>query len=159
MRVYVDTSALLKRVFIEPESVALRDALRACADDGDVLVSSSLAWVEVSRVVRGHADTDIQIDVEDVIEAALSGILEQPISPEVIALARRLTPPALRTLDAIHVAGALLMDADVVIAYDRRLIDAGAHHGLATCHPRDPPSDAPSRTCPHCRQRIQSHDD
>jgi hypothetical protein len=38
------------------------------------------------------------------------------VSGEVIALARRLAPPVLRTLDAIHLASALLIDADLLVA-------------------------------------------
>lgn len=135
MRIYVHPSALLKRVFMESESVALGAALRSYANADHVLVSSSLAWVEVSRAVRSYASRDTGVDVDAVIEAALSGLLEQPIAPEIIALARRLNPPVLRSLDAIHIAAALLLDADLVLAYDQRLLDAAAHNGLTTLSP------------------------
>jgi len=137
VRVYVDASALLKRVFIEPDSVALGVALRAHANADDVLAASSLAWVEVSRAVRSHASREPGIDIDAVVDAALSGVLEQPLSPEVIALARRLNPPVLRSLDAIHTAAALLLDADLVLTYDQRLLGAAAANGLATSSPSD----------------------
>jgi len=88
VRLYVDSSALLKRVFDEAESRALTEV------------------------------------VDEPVEVALSGMLEKPITAEVIALARRLSPPMLRGLDAIHLASALLVDADALVSYDQRLNDA-----------------------------------
>lgn len=138
MRVYVDSSALAKRVIDEPQSPSVKVALREHADAGDALVSSALAWVEVTRVIRQAARRSTT-DLEDVADAALAGILQQPIGPEVIALARRLDPPALRSLDAIHLASALLLDVVVLIAYDRRLLDAASQHGIRTSSPKGRP--------------------
>jgi uncharacterized protein len=135
MRVYVDSSALLKRVFSEAESESLISALRAHVGEGSVLVSSALAWVEVSRALLAYPDSRGPVEVGFVADTALSGVLEKPMSSEVIALARRLAPPVLRTLDAIHLASALLIDADVLVAYDQRLIEATASHGIRTSSP------------------------
>lgn len=135
MRVYVDSSALLKRVFAEGESGALTSWLREHVQADDALASSSLAWVEVSRAIRAYADAHRSVEVEALVEVAVSGVLEKPISPEVVALARRLGPPVLHTLDAIHLASALLLDADVLVAYDRRLARAAAEHGLRVLSP------------------------
>jgi len=49
-----------------------------------------------------------------------------------LGLARLLNPPVLRSLGAIHLAAALLLDADLVLAYDERLIAACRANGL-TC--------------------------
>lgn len=136
MRVYLDSSALLKRAFAEPESLALIRAVRGYVDDGTALVASSLAWVEVSRAVRA-ADNDKHLEVDDVVDTALSGVLEKPITAEVVALARRLRPSTLRSLDAIHLASALLLDVDVLLAYDRRLIDAAGDHRIRTLSPTE----------------------
>lgn len=135
MRIYLDSSALLKRVFAEAESAALVSRLSVEIEADSSLTSSSLAWVEVSRAVRSAGAGDTTLRVEELKVTALSGVLEQPISPEVVALARRLTPPTLRTLDAIHLASALLLDADLVVAYDQRLLEAAQHHGLSTGSP------------------------
>lgn len=135
MRVYVDSSALLKRVFAESESAALRAALRSHVDADAALVASSLAWVEVSRAVRAGAGVDNDPDVDRLVEVSLSGVLDKPITAEVVALSRRLSPSVLRTLDAIHVASALLLDVDVVLAYDQRLIDAAREHKMRTSSP------------------------
>lgn len=135
MRVYVDSSALLKRVFFEAESAALTSALRAHVAEGSVLVSSALAWVEVSRALRAYPESREPVELGSLADTALSGILEKPMSGEVIALARRLAPPVLRTLDAIHLAAALLIDADLLVAYDQRLLEATTTHGIRTSSP------------------------
>lgn len=46
--------------------------------------------------------------------------------------------PMLRSLDAIHLATALLIheDVDVLLSYDDRLTAAAASHGLETASPR-----------------------
>ena len=135
MRVYVDSSALLKRVFAEAESEALISTLRTHVVEGSVLVSSALAWVEVYRALRAYPGSHGPVEVGALADTALSGILEKPMSGEVIALARRLAPPVLRTLDAIHLASALLIDADVLVAYDQRLLEATTTHGISTSSP------------------------
>ncbi len=135
MRIYVDSSALLKRVFAEDESHALVAALRTYVNDGEAIVASSLAWIEVSRAVRAYVPNAPSVDTDRLVDLALSGVHEQPISPEVVALARRLQPKVLRTLDAIHLSSALLLDADLVVAYDHRLTDAARQNDLAVSSP------------------------
>ena len=66
---------------------------------------------------------------------ALSGILEIPIDADVVALARRLTPRVLGSLDAIHLASALLVGAHVVVAYDQRLLAAARDLGFSSSKP------------------------
>ena len=53
----------------------------------------------------------------------------------VVSLARRIGPITLRSLDAIHLATATLIDADLVIAYDERLLLAAEELGFATASP------------------------
>jgi predicted nucleic acid-binding protein len=45
--------------------------------------------------------------------------------------------PRLRTLDAIHLATALLVreELSVLLSYDERLLDAAAAHGIPTAAP------------------------
>ena len=59
MIVYVDSSALIKRVVAEPESEGLDLALAGHVADQDVLVSSSIAWVEVERALRSIVSADL----------------------------------------------------------------------------------------------------
>lgn len=135
MRVYLDSSAIIKRAIDEPESDAVELALERHAAADDVLMSSSLAWIEVTRGLRTRLYDEDPATITALSEDALSGIRESPIAPPIVALARRLEPSALRSLDAIHLATALILDADLVIAYDARLIEAVREHGLRTSSP------------------------
>jgi hypothetical protein len=137
VRVYIDSSALIKRSVEEAESDALEAALDRYVADDAAIVSSSLAWIEVSRALRtrlaaGPHDED---EIHDAIESALSGVAERPVTADVVGLARRVAPPLLRTPDAVHLATAILLDADVVVAYDSRLVDACRHNGLTIAVP------------------------
>jgi uncharacterized protein len=134
-RAYVDSSALVKRALDEPGRPELLVSLDEFVVDGALMFSSSLAWVEVSRSIRSRLDDESRRLVAEHIDAALSGVAEMPISPEVMSLARRLGPPSLRTLDAIHLATATLLDADVIVAYDYRLIESATELGFRTLSP------------------------
>lgn len=133
MHVYVDSSALTKRVIVEEESTELLNFLDAHYQQDDLLVTSSLGLVEVSRVVLARARTPIAAG--DLIDEAMSGIDERPMSADVVSVARRVEPLILRSLDAIHVATAVIIDADVVVTYDDRLADACRRNSLAVATP------------------------
>jgi uncharacterized protein len=133
VRIYVDSSALIKRAIEEPESDPLDEALEEHVAADDVLVVSSLAWVEVTRAIRATADPES--DVNDIIETALSGIAERSITADVVSLARRINPKSPRSLEAIHLATAVLVDADLMITYDNRLEAAARDNGLAVARP------------------------
>lgn len=135
MLVYVDSSALSKRALDEPESDALEAALTRFMAEDAVLMSSTLTWVEVSRSIRSRLDAEPPTDVVDLVDTALSGVVEFPISDQVVGLARRLGPSTLRTLDAIHLASATLLGVDVVLAYDRRMLVAASELGFRTMSP------------------------
>jgi uncharacterized protein len=134
MRVYLDSSALLKRIIEEPESEQLRVALRDHINDGALLVSSRLASIEVSRAIRMRFDTGYAA-AADFVDDAMSGVAEYPVGDEIVSLSQRLNPDRLRSLDAIHVASAMLLDADLVITYDDRMADAGQRNGLRCAAP------------------------
>ena len=133
MRVYFDSSALIKRVVIEDESTDLVEFLDAHHEQGDLLAASSLAWVEVSRVVLARVKRPG--DAGDLIDGAMSGIDERPMTAEVVSVARRIEPLVLRSLDALHLATAVLIDADLVVTYDDHLADACRRNALAVASP------------------------
>jgi uncharacterized protein len=139
VRIYVDSSALLKRAFAEAESDALEDVLQRHAEASDALISSSLAWVEVSRALRRRFDGKDPDLVSEASEDAIAGIAERAITPDVISLARRIGPNVLRSLDAIHLATAVLIDADVLLTYDDRLAEATRANGMAVSSPTEVP--------------------
>jgi uncharacterized protein len=132
---YLDSSALVKRAVDERETSALNDYLDDSIARGDELASSSLAVVEVSRAMRRRLEEWGPAEVVSQIEAAFAGVSEQALSDSVLSLARRLEPRRLRSLDAVHLATAILLDCELVIGYDDRLLEAAVEHGLRTASP------------------------
>ena len=126
---YIDSSALVKLAIPEPES----DALRAELAKWDRHVSSALARVEVARACA-RVDTKASRIAEEIV-GALDLIA---VDDRVLEEAALLRPVELRSLDAIHLASALLLrDAPgVAIAYDDRLVEAMQAAGLPTATPR-----------------------
>lgn len=128
---YVDSSALLKRVVVEAESAAVRSLLVDRDVSGDLLTASSLAWLEVWRSLRRAGVTDL----EATVGAALSGVARFPLSDTVLVRARRVGHDTLRSLDAIHLASALLVGAESILTYDDRLAESAAVLGLGVLAP------------------------
>jgi uncharacterized protein len=129
--IYVDTSALLKLVKDdEIEGPALRAYLAGEAEPK--LVSSALLAVEARRgMLRVRPDGLPKVDL------LLADVAQISISDAVIESASRLPDPLLRSLDAIHLATALMIrdDVDTVLAYDARLRNAAEAHGFRTAAP------------------------
>lgn len=126
--IYVDTSAFLKRIRTEPGSTELAAYLAERTD----LVSSTLLAVEARRgVARVAPEALPQVDV------LLAGVVLIGMSDAVVDSASRLPDPHLRSLDAIHLATALLLDdeLDELLTYDDRLADAARAHGIAVTSP------------------------
>ena len=126
MIVYVDTSALLKRVIAESGSDEARSALRRSAEAGDLLASSALTWVEVERALR-RAEVR---GLGQLAEAALAGIDELPLGASVLERARSIGPSGLRSLHALHLASAVAAGADTLMTYDERLAVAARGEGI-----------------------------
>lgn len=129
------SSAMVKRSIRERESVELVLSLTQHTERGDTLAASSLGLVEISRMIRGRLDHELPARIQDLILGALSGVNEAPIDESVVSPARRLGPASLRSLDAIHLATAVLLDADLVVAYDDRLLAAASELGFDTLSP------------------------
>jgi uncharacterized protein len=130
---YLDTSAFMKLVADEPESAAMVAWLDGCERRDEAVLSSDLLRAEARRVARRSIDA-----------AALSSVLAWlerldlvPISGATYDDAGLVDPPALRALDAIHLAVALTLGDDLggVVTYDRRLAEAAAIVGVETLSP------------------------
>ena len=132
---YTDASALVKLVRREPET----DALRTFLDDAD-LVSSELVLTEVPRAIRRAAARDPEIPLStliDVTGALLDAIALVPLDRALLSAAGALSEPALRALDAIHVAAAVdLSPIDAFVSYDERQSAAARLAGLRTAAPK-----------------------
>lgn len=123
---YVDSSALLKRLFPEEESSMVRALLADRTEQADLVASSELAWVEVARAVRrlGVADVD------GAVSSACSGIARQRLDSRVLERAHYIGPTSLRSLDAIHLAAAVILGATEILTFDQRLADAADSVGV-----------------------------
>jgi len=71
------------------------------------------------------------------VDLELLDVIQIDTNTVVLESASRLPDPMLRTLDAIHVATALLIrdDLDVLVTYDQRMLAAAATHGLPAAAP------------------------
>ncbi|MES1193902.1 MAG: type II toxin-antitoxin system VapC family toxin, partial [Solirubrobacterales bacterium] len=103
---YLDTSALMKLVVDEDETPALRDELGRWGDGR--FVTSALTGIELPRAVRRAAPAPEGNDALRAAAALLETVILVPISSEVITRAASLEPTTLRSLDAIHLASAMV---------------------------------------------------
>jgi predicted nucleic acid-binding protein len=131
---YADASALVKLVRDEAESAALRAYLR----DAD-LVSSELVLTEIPRAVRRAATLEPDLPLNLLLEragAVIEALALRPIDRALLSGAGALAEPALRALDAIHVASAVQLDPiDAFVTYDERQAAAARLAGLRTMAP------------------------
>jgi predicted nucleic acid-binding protein len=125
-----DTSALVELVVREPET----DALRAWLDsrEDQPWVASDLCRVEVVRAVARAAPAAVATALE-----LLAGLDLVPLSPLLLGEAAALPSPSLRSLDAIHLATALMLGSELTAfaVYDDRLADAAAGPGRPIVRP------------------------
>lgn len=128
MAAYLDASAFVKLVLAEPES----DALRSWLASQSQRASSALLRTEVIRAVRIQDSSNL-----DRARQLLDALVLMPIDQEVLEIAGLLAPAALRSLDAIHLATAhyLGADLDALVTYDRRMIEGAKLLGLPVASP------------------------
>lgn len=126
--VYLDSSAIVKLVVREPESAALRRYLRRRRP----LVSSALARTEVARAL-------LPLGTDAIVrgEAVLNRLDLARVNDRVLTAAGSLLPEDIRSLDAIHLATAQGLGADLarVVTYDERVSRAARGLGLAVAAP------------------------
>jgi uncharacterized protein len=127
---YLDTSALVKLVVVEPESSALRNALARWP----TFASAALIRTETVRALRRsgngqYAGTALRL---------LRTVHLVRVNEALLDRAAYLDPPDLRSLDALHLAAALELSSDLgaLYTYDARLTDAAEAYGLDVRAPR-----------------------
>jgi predicted nucleic acid-binding protein len=125
---YLDSSAIVKLIVREPESLALRRYLRRRRP----LVASALARAEVMRAVLPLGETALRRGVEVVRRIELVRVNDR-----VLSAAGVLEPVELRTLDAIHLATAALFEESLggLVSYDPRMLEAARSMGWAVVTP------------------------
>ena len=129
--IYLDTSvALLSLLGQSGADEAVRLIMDARATEG--LVSSCLLQVEMTRAAhRDHFDVRV-------VDEFIAGVELIEIGPDVVERASALTG-GLKSLDAIHLATATLLDDPrhpvTVLTHDARLADAARSRGLGVIDP------------------------
>ena len=121
---YLDASAVVKLLVREAETTALRRRLK----DWLHRVSSALLRVELLRTVR-------RAGLPRLMEGArqhLARIDLIRLDDDILERAAEIEPPAVRSLDAIHLATALGLGKDLgaVVTYDTRMSGAAQALGL-----------------------------
>lgn len=125
---YLDSSAIVKLATREPESIALRRYLARKRP----LVASALARTEVARALLPFGSSAVARG-EDVLKRL--DIVR--INDRILRAAGVLLPLELRSLDAIHLATAQHLGAELarVCTYDDRMTAAAAALGLTVVAP------------------------
>ena len=126
--IYLDSSALVKLVVEEAESVALGVFLANWSER----VTCSLARTEVIRAIGFLGEHAVRR-----ARSVLSDFDLITMDDALLDDAARLAPPSLRSLDAIHLAAARAVGQylETVVTYDQRMATAAAGLGLPTTAP------------------------
>ncbi len=129
MILYIETSAAAKLLVDEPASGRLAARLDSAVASDDALLSSMLLVTELRRLA-------VRVDLA---QAAVTHLLERIDLVEADGSLYReaglLPGRHLRSLDALHLAVALRVTADVMVTYDRRQADAAEAVGLPVLAP------------------------
>jgi len=125
---YLDASALVKLIAPEDESTAMA----AFVTEHRSQSTSVVGLVEVRRAAARRPGV-AEARVEDVL-ARIAGVA---LEPSILTAAATIEPPTLRTLDAIHLASAAALSADLeaFVTYDRRLAEAARALGMPVVSP------------------------
>ena len=130
--IYLDSAAAVKLLHAEADSAALQDFLDERLDIE--WVSSSLMEIETYRALVRATEPDDLPTVINQFHALLDLIVRVEIDSGIRILAQTVTPPSVRSLDAIHLATALrLRDQGrltTFVTYDKRLAEAASAAGL-----------------------------
>ncbi len=126
---YIDTSALAKLVVAEPETAALHAWF---AERERNPVSCDLTRTELLRSVR-RAAPDRVARAREVLDSVT--LIE--VTTAMFEAAGRLDPTILRTLDAVHLAAALVLgdELDGLVTYDDRMAQAAVANGITVIAP------------------------
>jgi predicted nucleic acid-binding protein len=131
VKLYLDSSALVKLVQREPETEALRRFLRQ--HTADERVTSALARVEVVRAVLEGGSSAVAH-----ARRQLTRVYQVAMDADLLDRATMLAPASLlRSLDAIHLATAQVLGSDLraLVTYDQRLAGAAATLDIAVVAP------------------------
>ncbi|MCZ4534434.1 type II toxin-antitoxin system VapC family toxin [Gordonia hongkongensis] len=129
--IYLDTSALVKLVVREAETPQLIEWLALYS--GVPVVTSAVGRVELMRTALRDGSPGVAERARDLLDA-LDLI---PLGDAVIDVAESIGPSSLRSLDALHLASASVIRAEMsaFVAYDHRLLAGASTLGYPTVAP------------------------
>lgn len=126
--VYVDTSALGRVLLDEPDTPAIQRDLASF----DQHVASRLLRVELRRV-------GLRPELLDRANTLLMDVSLIPIDEQILTATETLAPPAVGTLDAIHLATAVRLSKDgkldALMTYDGQLAAGAREHDITVISP------------------------
>jgi predicted nucleic acid-binding protein len=135
--IYLDSAAAVKLIHAEADSAALRDFLDERSDIE--WASSSLVEIETYRALVRATEPAGMPHVINQFHALLDLIVRIEIDSGIRILAQTVTPPSVRSLDAIHLAtGLRLRDQGrltTFVTYDKRLAEAASAASLTVNMP------------------------
>lgn len=133
--IYADTSALAKLIREEPDSAALRAWLsdwlgrRTVAEQ--LVAVNQVGVVELRRFAARVSQQHVSLT-----QQLIQRLQRIEVTPTAYALAGDVPPPAVRTLDALHIASAAeLPGLTAFVTYDHRMAEAAAAFGLPVVAP------------------------
>jgi uncharacterized protein len=129
--IYLDASAIVTMISQRPYASELRGFLSG--RPGTPMATSTLGFIETVRII------DQIGDYPDLMRNLVSQFTEILLTDEVRDAAAAL-PGRLRTLDAVHVASAQILGdvLDVLLTYDRRMLDIARSVGIPAESPGFP---------------------
>lgn len=128
MILYLDTSAAVRLLIEHPETGTLQFYLDEMSQHATI-VSSVIMETELRRIAAECGAPQI------LATTILGGVnMIDPLRSH-FAMAGLLPAKGLRSLEALHLITAMRAEADVLVAYERPLIEAAASVGLASISP------------------------
>ena len=147
MRVYLDTSALVKRYVVEPGSRTVRELFSSprVAPATSRVTHAEVVSAVARRAREGSLAPTERERILDQLERDLGGMVIVDVTARVTRPCRELaTRSPLRGFDCLHLASALLLANGsparwTFVCSDRQLLAAAEQHGLAVLDPAAEP--------------------
>ena len=139
MITYVDTSSLLKLVIDEHGSEQAELIWESAEVSGSAVLVVVEARAALAAATRGARLTAAQHrEAKHELAALLDQLTIVEVTEDLIGQAAELAETeGLRGYDAVHLAAALAIEANVLTSADRALCDAAQRHGLHVANPLD----------------------
>jgi predicted nucleic acid-binding protein len=130
MKIYLDSSALVKAISNEKDSAEFRSVLDGWMQEGNEFVSSIIAEVEVRRAL--HKTSVPQSAATELFELVETVVADRPIAVRAGLLAIPGGLPYLRSMDALHVATAEFIQPKFAVTFDDKQATAFNDAGINT---------------------------